>query len=96
LTGEGYDLVPGANDGVSDAYGVGDLWVLRYHGNEIDDGQTFTTDPAKSIAKIDAFRSPAEPVAGTDVVLWYAGHFRHDQAHESGEWLGPPLRPVGW
>jgi len=95
-TGEGYDLIPGANDGVSDAYGVGDLWVLRYHGNEIDDGQGFTTDPALSIAKIDKFRSPAELVAGTDVVLWYAGHFRHDLAHESGEWLGPLLRPVNW
>src|SRR5262245_35715409 len=38
-TGEAYTLVPGRNDGVATAYGVGDLWVLRYKSNEIDDGQ---------------------------------------------------------
>ena len=95
-TGEAYDLVPGANDGASDAYGLGDLWVLRYHGNELDDGQGFTTDPSLSIAKLDKFRSPAESVVGQDVVLWYAAHFRHDLAHEAGDWRGPLLRPVNW
>ena len=95
-TGEGYDLVPGSNDGAADAYGIGDLWVLRYHGSELDDGQGFTTDPAKSIAHLDRFKSPAESVVGQDVVLWYAAHFRHDLAHESGDWRGPVLRPVNW
>jgi hypothetical protein len=95
-TGEGYELIPGASDGASDAYGVGDLWVLRYRASELDDGQGFTTDPAKSIARIDNFRNPAEPVAGTDVVLWYSAHFRHDLGHASGHRVGPLLRPVNW
>ena len=95
-TREGYDLIPGANDGVADSYGLGDVWVLRYHGNELDDGQGFTTDAAQSIAKLDKFKSPAESVANSDVVLWYAAHFRHDLAHESGDWRGPLLRPVNW
>jgi hypothetical protein len=95
-TGEGYDLIPGLGDGTSDAYGVGDAWVLRYRGTELDDGQGFTTDPALSRANIDKFRSPAEPVTGTDVVLWYGGHFRHDQAHAAGHRVGPELRPVNW
>jgi len=95
-TGEGYDLVPGVGDGTADAFGVGDAWVLRYRGTELDDGQGYTDDPALSGAKIDRFRSPAEPVTGTDVVLWYAGHFRHDQAHAAGHRVGPELRPVNW
>lgn len=44
-TGSAYELVPG-QDGKSDAYGVGDLWVLRYHPNEIEDAQGFTTNAA--------------------------------------------------
>jgi Cu2+-containing amine oxidase len=95
-TGEGYLLVPGSGDGFSDAYGIGDVWVLKYHPSEIDDGQGFTTNPALSQAHLDQFKSPAEPVANTDVVLWYAGHFRHDQAHAAGERVGPELRPVNW
>jgi hypothetical protein len=95
-TGEGYVLVPGAGDGTADPYGVGDMWALRYRGSEIDDGQGFTTNPALSQAHLDAFRSPAEPIAGTDVVLWYTGHFRHDQAHAAGHRVGPELRPTNW
>ena len=95
-TGEGYVLVPGVGDGTADAYGVGDAWVLRYRGSEIDDGQGFTTDPALSRANLDKFRTPAEGVTGTDVVLWYAGHFRHDQAHAAGHRVGPELHPTNW
>jgi hypothetical protein len=96
-TGEGYLLVPGAADGAADAYGVGDVWVLRYHGNELDDGVSYTaTDPAVSMAHLDNFISPAEPVANTDVVLWYVGHFRHDLAHAGGARVGPDLIPVNW
>jgi len=95
-TGEGYVLTPGPGDGAADAYGVGDVWVLRYDPNELDDGHGFTTDPAVSRADIDKFKNPAQPVTNTDVVLWYAGHFRHDQAHASGHRVGPELRPVNW
>lgn len=92
-TGEGYLLKPGPNDGNQTSYGVGDLWVLRYHWNEIDDGVGFTTNPALSAAHLDTFRSPAELVANTDVVLWYAAHFMHDEAAGAGgsHWVGPDL-----
>jgi hypothetical protein len=95
-TGEGYVLTPGIGDGTADAYGVGDLWVLRYDGAELDDGQGFTTDPALSRANLDKFKTPAQQVSNTDVLLWYAGHFRHDQAHAAGHRVGPELRPVNW
>jgi hypothetical protein len=93
----GYTIVPGGHDGTSDAYGVGDLWVLRYHGNEIDDGQGFSTNPALSRAGIDKFVN-GEPVDGQDIVLWYAGHFRHDESHPDplGHVVGPELRPFNW
>jgi hypothetical protein len=95
LTGEGYELIPGANDGTADGYGVGDVWVLRYHGSEIDDGQGFTTDPAKSKAQLDRFLN-GELVENQDVVVWYAGHFLHDVQHGGSHIVGPELRPVNW
>jgi hypothetical protein len=97
-TGAAYRLHPGVSDGNATAYGVGDLWVLRFHGNEIDDGQTFTTDPSLSRARLDNFAVPAEAVADRDVVLWYAAHFLHDEAHghPGGHYVGPDLRPERW
>lgn len=95
-TGEGYLLVPGAHDGNQTPYGLGDLWVLRYNSSEMDDGQGFTSDAALSMAHIDRFRDPAELVANTDVVLWYAGHFLHDASHTVGDRVGPDLVPVNW
>lgn len=94
-TEEGYLLVPGANDGVRDAYGVGDFWVVRYRGSsEYDDGQGFTTDPALSRANIDQFVN-GEVVEDRDVVVWYAGHFRHSPGH-GGVLVGPDLKPSNW
>ena len=94
-TGEGYTLVPGASDGAADAYGVGDFWLVRYRGAaEHDDGQGFTTDPALSRARIDSFVN-GEVVEDQDVVLWYAGHFRHTPGH-GGHYVGPDLKPFNW
>jgi hypothetical protein len=94
-TGEGYELIPGASDGAASNYGAGDLWVLKYHGGEIDDGQGFTTDPAKSTANLDKFLN-GEVVEHTDVVLWYAAHFLHDASHAEGHIVGPELKPFKW
>ena len=96
VSGEAYTIVPGPNDGVSTAYGVGDLWVLRYHPGEIDDGQGFTTDPGLSRAHLERFMAPAESVVDTDVVVWYAGHYVHDAGIEVGNRVGPDLVPSGW
>ena len=90
---KGYEIIPGAADGTSDTYGLGDVWVLRYHPGEIDDGQGFTTVPGLSMEHIDKFLT-GETVLDQDVVLWYAAHFRHDPAHAVGEWVGPELKPI--
>lgn len=96
-SGAGYRLVPGDDDGFADAFGVGDLWVLRYHPGEIDDGQEFTTDPTKSTAHLDRFVN-GEVVEGQDVVVWYVGHFVHSfgARHGSGHRVGPELQPLSW
>jgi hypothetical protein len=95
-TGEAYTIVPGPNDGTPTAYGVGDLWVLRYRSGEIDDGHGFTTDPALSGAHLERFMSQPESVVDTDVVVWYAGHYVHDAGIEVGNRVGPDLVPSGW
>jgi hypothetical protein len=100
-TGTGYNIIPGANGGVADSYGVGDLWVLRYRGStpppsgELDDGQTFTTSEPLSMAHIDRFNN-GEVVENQDVVIWYAAHFLHDEQHGGGSHIvGPDLEPFG-
>jgi Cu2+-containing amine oxidase len=103
MTGAGYEIIPGPNDGTADSYGVGDLWVLRFHGSapppagESDDGQGFTRDPALSMAHLDNFKN-GELVENKDVVIWYAAHFFHDEQHGVGgsHIVGPELRPFNW
>jgi Copper amine oxidase, enzyme domain len=101
-TGEAYDIVPGANDGVATAspdwpFARGDLWVLRYHGAEIDDGVVATGPPYE--AGLDAWLT-GEAINGADVVVWYGAHFTHDVSHEEpghfGHIVGPDLRRVKW
>ena len=97
-SGAGYAIIPGANDGDADAgYGIGDLWVLRYHSNEIDDAPVnlYETVPSQSMEHIDNHLN-GEAVDQQDVVIWYAAHFRHDVAHEASEVVGPDLVPFNW
>ena len=98
-SGEGYLIVPGSRDGRADAFGVGDFWALRFRRGQIDDGQGFTTDPAAARAQIDRFVN-SESIVGTEVVVWYAGHFSHDVRREHGRGrghvVGPTLRPERW
>ncbi len=94
-SGGGYDVVPGTNDGAADDYGVGDVWVLRHRAGQIDDGQGFSTDPRESRAHLNIFINH-EAVTDTDVVFWYAGHFKHEPHGSEDHWVGPTLRPFNW
>ncbi len=106
VTGEGYDIIPGPDDGVATAspdwpYPRGDVWILRYHGSELDDGVNCTTGGFGCVteANLDGFVN-GEPVNNHDVVIWYAGHVTHDVVHEPpgefGHICGPDLKPVNW
>jgi hypothetical protein len=98
-SGRGYSITPGPADSTADAYGVADLWFLRYRGIELDDGVGIVSGtPADTRCRLDQYLT-AESINSTDVVIWYAGHFLHDQAHHSpahGHIVGPELRPINW
>ena len=101
-TKEAYDVIPGASDGVATAqpdwpFPRGDVWILRYHGNEIDDGVAALGPPYE--AGLDAWLT-GESINGADVVIWYGAHFTHDLSHEDpghfGHIVGPDLKLVRW
>ncbi|ESU20474.1 hypothetical protein FEDK69T_29970 [Flavobacterium enshiense DK69] len=96
-SGSAYEIIPGDKDGKADSFGVGDLWVLRYHGgSEIDDGITVVGGtPAQCMAHIDKFVN-GESIVNKDVVVWYAAHFTHDLKVETGHIVGPTLKCVKW
>lgn len=102
VTGEGYDVLPGANDGVATAspdwpFPRGDVWILHYRGSEIDDGVIATGPPCE--AGLNTWVN-GEPIYDQDVVIWYGAHFVHDIAHEPpgtfGDIVGPDLKPINW
>ncbi|HEX2181852.1 MAG TPA: hypothetical protein VHH10_06165, partial [Rubrobacteraceae bacterium] len=104
-TGDAYDLIPGANDRVADAFARGDVWVLRFNPGQVDDGISAApsqADEPQANAPIAINRFVnGEDVSGQDVIVWYAAHFSHD-VHEDEEnghvshIVGPTLRPVQW
>jgi hypothetical protein len=83
---EAYQLTPNLSDGVTDTFGVSDLWVLRYKlvvggtplQNEIDDGFNQTTSQ-NAFIQINPFLNN-ESVDNQDVVVWYGAHFIHADA----------------
>jgi hypothetical protein len=98
----GYDIIPGADDGVAagapDApFGRGDVWITRYHGSEIDDGVVAVGPPYE--ANIDQWVN-GESTRNTDVVFWYGAHFTHDVSRDDpgvhGHIVGPDLKPHRW
>ena len=91
--GREYRIMPGANDGVADEFGAGDVWVLQYSPDEMDDGQGYTTDPALARAGLDRLVS-GEPVHSADVVLWYGVHVSHPA--DEVDRVGPDLVAGHW
>jgi Copper amine oxidase, enzyme domain len=101
-TGEAYEIIPGPHDGVATVspdwpFPKGDVWILRYHGAEIDDGVQAVGPPYE--AGIGQWVN-GEPINGADVVIWYGAHFTHDVTHEEpgefGHIVGPELKLVKW
>lgn len=91
--GREYRIMPGAHDGTANEFGAGDVWVLRYSPDEMDDGQGYTTDPALARAGLDRLVS-GEPVHSEDVVLWYGVHVGHPG--DEVDRVGPDLVAGHW
>ncbi len=86
---EAYLLIPNLSDGVSDAFGGGDFWFLKYHTGadggpgEIDDPNSNTGDPQLDIpANLTPWLND-ESLVNQDVVVWYAAHFVHSDGAAS-------------
>jgi hypothetical protein len=110
---EAYQLVPGTNDGkvtddngnLTDAFGAGDFWIMRFKGtagspDELDDSD----GPQYPGAHIDPWVN-GESLTGQDIVVWYGAHqIRQDDASRptapqviaGAHVIGPTLRPVLW
>jgi Cu2+-containing amine oxidase len=90
IKNNGYEVVPGAMDfGVPDAWSVADIWAVRYHPNELDDGGPVGSDAAHMNKLLNN-----ENINGQDVVLWYRVGQRH-AGNANCHHLGPTLRPFG-
>jgi hypothetical protein len=88
----GYEIVSGPDNGLADAWAVADMWVLKFHPDEIDDGGA-RQGPYGSAVQLDRYLN-GESVDGANLVLWVHAMDRHDgngQCH----FVGPTLRPVG-
>lgn len=92
-TRRGYRLVPGHETELPvDTFSVGDVWVLKYKSNEVDDsGQSGPS----CVIKFNNYLNPPEGIAA-DLVLWYRTGAYHqggdlDDCHE----VGPTLVPFG-
>jgi Cu2+-containing amine oxidase len=99
-TGDAYLLIPGPDDGVADAFARGDVWILRHHDWEIDDGISAAPSQAgqsqpNAPADIGRFVN-GESTYNQDIAIWYAAHFTHDVHAESGHIVGPTLQAVQW
>jgi hypothetical protein len=93
-SGSAYEIVPGSHDGNSpDVWAGSDVWLLRYRGNESDDGGR-TSGAMADAQHIDPFVN-GESINGTDVVLWYRVGHRHG-AGLACTLVGPTLMPVEW
>jgi Copper amine oxidase, enzyme domain len=94
-TGKGYMISPGANDGIADSFGRGDIWFLRNRPNQFDDGVEAIGPPYEAL--IDNFVNH-ELIKNKDVVVWYGAHFTHTTKHDddapAGHIVGPDLRPL--
>jgi hypothetical protein len=95
---EAYVLTPNATDGVADAYGKSDMWVLRYKNvaggsafaNELDDGYTGVGGGLATAINIDQFIN-GESIVDQDVVVWYGAHFVHA---DGANLLNPERSPL--
>jgi len=79
--GESVLIVPGDHDSNFNKYARGDLWFLVAKANEIDDGVNCTQGCDTRI-QVDNFVN-GENINGADIVVWYGGHFGHDDQEPS-------------
>ena len=99
--GDCYDIIPGSHDGngSGDAWAKGDVWVVRYHYDELEDGVSCVYCSGTTATIQDNVFLTGENVKLSDVVIWYRSSFDHDAGHthdeEHQEIVGPDIKPIG-
>lgn len=86
-TGSSYMVRSNGNDGTANSYGRGDLWFLRYKANEISDRDAGVY--TGTAANINAFVNSES--LNTDIVMWYGGHFLHNESPNNPDITGPNI-----
>lgn len=97
---ECYQIVPQSHDGngYGDPWAKGDVWVVRYHYDELHDGVSCIGCPGTTATIQDNVFLTGENVMRKDVVIWYRASYNHDaHSHEEehSEIVGPDLIPLG-
>lgn len=86
----GFTITPGPYDEKSNAFGMGDAWILKYTAGEIDDRKF----PDPKAIMIDSFLNQEPLNSRTDLVFWYGGHILHSEnGRETPHTVGPTLKP---
>jgi len=91
-TGRGYEMIPDPTDDIADNWAVADMWALRYHDAEIDDGGALP-GPMGNAAHLNNYLN-RESIHGRHDVLWYRVGHRHDSLPVCVS-IGLTLKPVG-
>ena len=91
-TGRGYEIIPESDDDIADAWAVADMWALRYHDTEFDDGGA-TPGPVGNAAHMNNYLD-GESIKGQHDVLWYRSGRHHDSL-EICVMVGVTLKPIG-
>jgi hypothetical protein len=81
----------GEHDGVSDAFGVADGWILRARDTEVDDLRGFTDIAESARAGLNRFVN-GESLRAVPIALWHSVHFGHSHSCEGS--TPYPLGPV--
>jgi hypothetical protein len=90
-THRGYRIVQGDEVALpADTFSEGDLWLLKYNANEIDDGGTISNCPVNFTNFLNG-----ESTVG-DIVVWYRTGWLHIGGDLADcDQVGPTLYPIG-
>ncbi|HMV70526.1 MAG TPA: hypothetical protein PKA64_27045, partial [Myxococcota bacterium] len=81
VSGDAVRVEPGPGEDPHDLFSVGDVWVLRAHPDEVDD---LNLQPRPSVQTYVPAFVDGEPVVDADLLMWWSGHFRHDDTNPAG------------
>jgi hypothetical protein len=100
-TGPGYLIIPGHHDGPATSFAPYDLWGMRFHWAEDENGRhgqnSALTGSGVSTGSVSGVSQyiDGENIRREDDVIWYCSHFHHNHEDGRDEWLhgGPVLVP---